>query len=903
MKSDLFILALLTLLGLAAGVVILPSHDELALMHMSAGRFEQARRHMDDSLAEAPATVHTLLPMLELRFQRGDVEGAIAALEQFVAANPDILESRTLLGRYYRVAQRPMDELRNLEQIRNRHPSLKVLEELVSRYDLLAMYDQEIDVLFQLVREYPQHPQHFIRLAELLVTRERWLDAVDVIHALRGAHPESIDADIILLLVDTLILSGNPKEALAESREWLQGRFDPEYAAMFGDLLHYGVGPELAWSLLEPWLGSALRSNELLAKWIELAGVMNKQERVLPTLVKRYRQDKLPPKVWPQLSELALKNGNIALAQEVAARLESPAFPGWLKDYFIDRALADQNRAIADFIAPHLDATHLTHMPLKAASLAWLREEKTEATRLLDWAWKQGYFELEDLNLGISLLTRMGERKKAMEWARKAVMDPSASEWLISDLARFFIDEKQPEEGLALFSHLKGRRDLPAVRQGWALLATMTSDRHNDQVIAWLDQEPGLLQPFLSEMAYGAFNYRNLKVAAAAAEKLHRLTGNDADQRLRAEILLALGKPEEAMKLARVDDAGSNTDARRFYGRIVREAWEKGFPVKPEMRRLLVLSRHSPDRYALATDAADLGWMALELGERQMAQDSFFKMARKAGPDDPSVLQLLHLWGPTPPSEGLAWLVGRAREDIPKNRALWLQRLLDVDRPQSVIQLGRAFIEERGPDSKIEEQIMEALLLQGETQEAQRFLIRQIEAAHASSEQLRALGKQASALDMGAASLLAYEALLKQDPYDLHALRTLAAADFFNHRWDRSETRYRRLLSRNAGEPLDFLRLGEAIINQGRESHGQAYLRQALGLLEKQNPKGFDERAMIARLRDRLGLKQKACVLYARLVEERPKDHALRAEYVSLLLEMNQTDLARRTLAQLEATR
>ncbi|MBF0295143.1 MAG: hypothetical protein HQL96_08120, partial [Magnetococcales bacterium] len=464
-------LSIIVACGLLLGQELVPDGESLALIHLKARNYTAAKDYFARFDHSESLPSDRLTPLLQLHLQTGDVNGAVDILERFVSRHPRHLEARRLLVDYYRLSQRPVDALNNLEAIRALRPSRALLEELAERYDLLTLYDRERDVLRQLARDHGENPAYHVRLAELSAAAGLWREAAEALIQFQARHPREMNHDLVVLQADMLILDRRPEEALTRSREWLERAFDPETAAALGDMFHHDVDARMAWNLLSPWGERASGHDALLAKWSELAQAVGEGERALEYLEGLSNAGRLPLRVVPQLVELALAQDREEVARRAVTRHGGQAVDEWLLVFYLDHVIDRKKVAAARFLTGWLNESFLAARPLQAARLAWLAGERRVALARLE---AMGRELRGDLNLWIGahgLLVEMGERERAMTLARELARRPDAPEWLLSDLAYQFIERGEALEGWRLFGGLLGRRAEPGVWRGWALLA------------------------------------------------------------------------------------------------------------------------------------------------------------------------------------------------------------------------------------------------------------------------------------------------------------------------------------------------------------------------------------------------------------------------------------------------
>lgn len=78
-------------------------------------------------------------------------------------------------------------------------------------------------------------------------------------------------------------------------------------------------------------------------------------------------------------------------------------------------------------------------------------------------------------------------------------------------------------------------------------------------------------------------------------------------------------------------------------------------------------------------------------GNKSTALTLFKTLATDAPAKSPDVEQVLFIWGPRPPAEGLQWLQARATAATGAERALWLDRLVDGGAARQAAEIGTKF--------------------------------------------------------------------------------------------------------------------------------------------------------------------------------------------------------------------
>lgn len=883
--------------GLLVGDLIVPTDETLALIHLKARNYDAARPLFERLASIGSHQVRDLLPLLELRLQMGDMEGAIRLLEQFVRTRPDHLEARQLLGKYYHLAQRPVDELNNLEEIRRLNPTQEVLTALVDRYELMTFYDRERDVLKQLIREHGQNPAYFIRLAELLAADGRWAETADVLRQLRSRHPKEMNHDLVLLLADVLILDRQFETALEESREWLEWNFDPETAAALGDLLHHKVSGVCGWRLLADWRDKAGEFASLLAKWTELAMVMGHSTMAMKYLERLLQQKKLSIRVAGQLIEIALKNEREDLARQALVMLGREQFPDWLQSVYLDYALEHENSEIARFLTPYLNESLLASNPLQAARWAWIQKNRAQALEWIRLAREDVAAPMEQKTGILHLMMMMGEKDAAMAWSRTLAAQPDTPEWLVWDLARFYIDGNHAQTGWKLFSGLRRQRADKVMDKGWVLLAVLAG-QETQEVRGWLQKNGHSVEAaYLRDVVQAALDRKNGSMAMTGARILLEREANDESRRLLAEAMLVEGQWDAAQALIAGWERHPQSELRAFYAQVHQRLWETEKKASDALRRVVRVSLEQPGYYGLTSQPEPLAHLALALGDKETAEQGFLFAARGKGAESPQVNQLLYLWGPRPAEHGRRWLLERTGQSAPGQMAGWLRQLLRSGMTEDVARLGRQRLAKGADDPEVSDLVLQGLLARDDQAAAREWILTRSTGADAVPERLLKLVKIAEEYDLRPVVGTLWQAILERRPDDETALLKLGELAFQNRQWRVAADFFQRRLEKMGVEFQTCHLLGESLYNLGDEARGRFHLQEAVRLIEASDSATLEDRLTLVRLHHRLGHWERALVGYADLLTEFPDNAPLRAQYGELLLERGERDRARWVLS------
>ena len=219
MRNAHFIVLLVVALGLFGGYLVYPRPSELALMHYKNQQYTAARAEYENLLEKGNTSANVVLPLSDLYLIYGEMGKAVELMEDFVQYNPDNMEARLRLSKFYQQTQRPHDYLGSLEKRTEVQPSEQALRNLSQLYNAEGRYRQQIEVLKRIVQDYEASPHDYLDLAYLLAAEGDMVEATDILRKLAREHPAAFDMRAREFLVSLSLDLGQYEGAIT----YLQG--------------------------------------------------------------------------------------------------------------------------------------------------------------------------------------------------------------------------------------------------------------------------------------------------------------------------------------------------------------------------------------------------------------------------------------------------------------------------------------------------------------------------------------------------------------------------------------------------------------------------------------------------------------------------------------------------------
>lgn len=289
----------------------------------------------------------------------------------------------------------------------------------------------------------------------------------------------------------------------------------------------------------------------------------------------------------------------------------------------------------------------------------------------------------------------------------------------------------------------------------------------------------------------------------------------------------------------------------------------------------------------------EIAFQALEAGNRKAADRLFRKIAGSEPPDGPTVQQLFFLWGPRPEPAALDWIEARAKAAKGPERRAWLERLLAVRAGERVISI---IGDVKSADQGAEVELVVRAHAQGHDPERLREALTAAVDRTNDVDALVRLAETAETTRDRKLIIDAWKAVVAVDPRHAKANRELGLIAYDEGRLVDAEHHLQAFLSHREVDYEANYYLGEVLYQTGRKSRAGPYYERAYSQLVALATTDFYRKVAKANILRRLGRLDDAAALMSDLLEERPRDRGLRAEYADLLIEKGDFARARYVL-------
>ncbi|MFQ5738754.1 MAG: tetratricopeptide repeat protein [Acidobacteriota bacterium] len=860
------------------------------------------------------------LNLASLQASQGSIEGALVTLGRFEERHPEAVDSQTVEFKISLLldAGKSDDALEQAHAWLANEPDPDVAsrfislfqskEEMAAALDLLGLFGDTVDTHPHLLRQRVQIEAAAGRAAEAY----RHLFRLYSSHRLpRLLTPQFLELALnqlqfplafkvsgegaISSLPDWLLV--NLAEAAAERQERqfarhilrsLPGEFWQRHP-MAGAELTFLVGDLEA---ARRWMARAESALHLsqeeqvsLAVLYQKAGRTPESLRVLDVLASRVP---LRPEILTRLGRLYLKlekpERGLQVFQDQAISDHSPLRSTWA----LLAASAGQIRSVLDWLErePPLSKEALTDLYFvasdhKEGELALVcarrlyRHEESAANRLrLVRALNETGRATESLPLIRPLFPGGPEVEQAyleaLTVARQAgrpVQKELKSYWLRQLSQRGPNDPRREEVVYALLDLKADRAVLPALTD----LARRKSD------------------PWFPVFMESARKVGREKLVTAFLED--RLNQADLPEKLREEYLYAL-LDQKQWEIALPHLRRLAREGRGEWSFAYEEALEE-LGKSRELKDFLW--QRADGQEVAGKEKRSIGFRLLELGEKEKAEQVFFQLAQSAPPQSREVQELLFLWGPRPDPARLQWLEEKVRSASGSEKAKWIHHLLEAGAAGRAVALMADTALSPGQDPELTDAYLTTLLQAGEFARLQELLLREISTTDRPGR-LRHFARVALQASRPQAAKKAFSKLLGLLPKDAEALKWLAKSAFAQSDYSKASDYINRFIEQH--DPDYELLFYQAEILRHRKAFrpARSHYDQALKELSRLSEKGLEAQLIEAHILGRTGRTERAVEIFRSLLEARPDDQNLRADFAGLLMEQRRYEEAQNAL-------
>ena len=950
----------IAVVALAISLLLIPRNAELALIDFKDKRYHVAMQSYQSMWDAGTRSISVLIPLSTLYLQNADVDGAVDLMEQYVEEHPDSLEAITMLGRYYQYAQRSHEYVRILSVLAQRHPTESTLRDLSRSYNDAGEYDKQIHTLKALIEHSPKHPKDFLDLAFLQAAKGHAHDALATIHQLEQQHPQAMTTTSTELKVSLALDTDVREVAAQSASNWLTHTSDADTIVRLVSLFYTRQEFSIANDLLSPFDSLLEQHSDLLQLWVELKIMLGDSATAFARLQSLSAVNRLSDDLSASHIELALSQATIAETLALAEHTDLSALPRWLLQNLADVAMATHREEFATHLVASLGDEFLVDRPVLAARIAvaqgdgamaqrWITRAEDEALSLeealhlmtlyrilnqdddarrvllaleiddsadasilteiaslhmLLGTTKEGLTQFEELrthyrseaiDVAWALLAAAnGQQHNVVVWLRKTNIN-TLPHSVVVDLYHTAYDRSQATLALMTAQSIARRGIHPKrlLYLAHALILAKKPDKALTLVRSLLpggrDEDDAYRAALTAAWKQGmpvTDELRTYWVSTLNTHRRERFTNDDVDA---VYALIELDAHEETLPALRyfARDRGGN------WTFAYEEALEKG---GHDNELISFWVWRAEQDSTSAQEKRDIAFRLLAKGHQSEAEHLFVALAQDQPPQSPDVSQLLYIWGPRPHDEQLDWLEARAVGAMGKDRALWINHLMNVGAADRVVVWLKGIWPPPDRDPELVVAFATALVETKDHPTLRTLLEEEIPHEH-DPERLRHLARLAYHSDHSEVAARAFTKIHHAKPHDLETLQWLGEFTASKGRYTEAKYYFEQALHVGSLTPEQRHTYGAMLQRDGDIDAANKQFHAALDQLSHDVQPTYTSQSIRAKLLHRLGQSDTAIALYEDLLSTQETNLHLRADFVEVLLDSKHYAEARKILS------
>jgi tetratricopeptide (TPR) repeat protein len=300
--------ALIVGVGLGLAYLLLPREQELAFMQMKNEDYHAARDAYESQLDAVNPSAGVIVPLASIYEHFGNIDGAIALFERYVAKHPDNVDAWRRLARYYDDSHNPARRRAALEEVDRQAPTADNLRDLIEIYRSSGDNAAFAQALSRLVNRFAATSDEVTDHATILASQGRLSEAVDALSSFEATSRQLFDDNAAILLAALRLDLRLNDEAVQGAHGYLRGRGTADSIGALAFLFRNKSRSDLALNLIEPYGSIMDGSPALLELAIDLersAGLAGKAHARLERLE---AEGNLPGALYTRAMLISLSN-------------------------------------------------------------------------------------------------------------------------------------------------------------------------------------------------------------------------------------------------------------------------------------------------------------------------------------------------------------------------------------------------------------------------------------------------------------------------------------------------------------------------------------------------------------------------------------------------------------------
>jgi len=671
MKRFYISLVLFGLIGLAAGYLIHPSRQEVALMYFKDRHYGKAQQLYKDLLEEGLYSPSVVRSLAVLNLREGNIEQSIVLLKEFIKSNPKSIVARKQITQYYKDAQRPKEYLKALEELNSFNNSQETLQELSSLYHSFNQLENHIKTLEKVIIEpnYTIRQEDYRQLIVYYATLNEYEKALTIGKELLKKTNYMVNHNLFTAILEiALQIEEESKDALLMVNSYISS-LDGDKPEIITDLIEFFIARS-DFKTANMLTGGLIKGDSppprLLALHYKIMILQNNEEQAYTELKELFKKQTLSPPLNNILARLSLKFKDYMFSKNVISASEQDSFTEKTILDYIEVSILTGDKEIASILRSKLSRAYLEG-DLVLSMLLSFAEHGDDIKALVSKVHKKQYLDNESKILIMNICYERGKKKLSYEIQKTLPLF-----YLITNS-----DHERVADQIVIYGDVKLRlqeiNKLIGKKKEIALLVEtlifISSGSGNESVIRrTIAQHPQLPQEVIRDSYFIASKHNQPQTAIYLARLLRSGYPQSQSNVYVANSLIESKKYEQAM-----DQVGqmytNNTDAEACYRNALSKlVIASNGHLSAELKtKFKAFTEYSTSRADLTDEQIrNLGYLFADAGENDKAAKLFKQLSKGQNAVTDDVKQLVFLWGDKPEASQIEWLLEKtAKADAP----------------------------------------------------------------------------------------------------------------------------------------------------------------------------------------------------------------------------------------------
>lgn len=689
MKTAYFWIIFLVAIGVVISFYLIPSGEELALIHLKSQKFSEAENFYLNQYEKGVRTPTIVYELSVLYENKGDLDKAIHIIEEYAKAHPEDTDVLKRLADLYYLNSQYKEYAQTLIQMNHQKAKMEpdTLRELEDYYKEQRDIKQEESILNEIIKSGKGDQDDYAELAMLYFQGKQFEKAASILKTRRIYFEDKNTIDMILfeLRVDTHLGKEQSENAVRMVADYLKKKNDPKITS-YVLMLFKEQYPDLALQLidlLQPNIehNPSLEKDVLLILWDH----PDQKEKIHQKVMKLEKYAKKSSALQNFIFEVYLdRNDDENLLRLIRNTPPQQIEERRIVDLSILSAINDKP-ALAKEMQQALGPEYLKDHPLRALALAIGAKQNDARNRLNDYL-KTHAMTRTDLFFLFQLAAAAKFEKEALEIGKKLPPYIGMQEMELLEIAQDYAGMKKAD---VLYPMIV--TSLPTIgnKNGEAALALLDIALHRPEVaVDWLQRQQKIKENTLKVFFEVAKEYKEYALDLYIAERLVKEYPSLSSESSYGLALVQAGKIENGIAVLKqlYTKHPLSPQIQKDYLAALVLAVKQNKQYVQDLK--IVMNDRERQGHLSKNTVRDFGYIYLEtLRDYPKAKRNFFTLANESPANSDDVQTLIYLWGPRVSEVDAQWIEKHAELASNDDLAYWLENLNFIGRYRCTIHL------------------------------------------------------------------------------------------------------------------------------------------------------------------------------------------------------------------------